>query len=318
DTENAAREAIAGDERFEIIVIDTCPEGWAGKVHAVHTALERSPADGNDLLLFTDADCTFHPSCLRASAALLADRGLHLLSFLNDLRASKWFELVAQPMAGFELVRQFPLMRVNRAGDRQRAFANGQFMLFDPDAYRALGGHKNTRDRLLEDIAFAEGVKQRGMRGGVLLSGGLVRCAMYDTWEQFVRGWKRIYTEAGGRKSDRLLASAQRLLITAGVLPVLAAIGLSASVTRLDDVLGVALLPIASLALLTYLGSLVTVYRGRALLALPTAPIGAALIARSLASAASDLRRGVPTQWGGKEYVREDRAQRADGQERVA
>ncbi|MAY74208.1 MAG: hypothetical protein CMJ31_05660, partial [Phycisphaerae bacterium] len=135
DTARVAREAIDGDERFEIVEIGACPPGWAGKVHAVYDALQRSMrAADAELLVFVDADCTFAPTCLRAAAALLADRGLHLLSLLNTLTSDRWFEWFVQPMAGFELMRQYPLTRVNRAGPRQRAFANGQFLMFDAEA----------------------------------------------------------------------------------------------------------------------------------------------------------------------------------------
>ena len=186
ETGKIAREAIGDDSRFLIMEIDTCPEGWAGKVNAVCQAVawttehrwtsennwtrddsESSESGRPGLLLFTDADCTFEPEALRAAAALLAERGLHLLSFLNELGTAAWYEWIAQPIAGFELMRQYPLLRVNRGGDRQRAFANGQFLLFDEDAYHAIGGHEAVKDELLEDIALARLIKEHERRGGL-------------------------------------------------------------------------------------------------------------------------------------------------------
>src|SRR5215510_6448324 len=60
DTLALAREQIASDARFEIIEIDSCPDNWSGKTHAVHAALKRSQAAIDaEYLLFADADTLF-------------------------------------------------------------------------------------------------------------------------------------------------------------------------------------------------------------------------------------------------------------------
>jgi len=41
-------------------------------------------------LLFTDADCVLHPSCLRAASALARERGLDLLSLVSEYPAERW------------------------------------------------------------------------------------------------------------------------------------------------------------------------------------------------------------------------------------
>ena len=142
-----------------------------------------------------------------------------LLSLLSELTAGKWFERVAQPSAAFELLRQYPLLRTNRRDKQQRPFANGQFMLFDAATYRAIGGHEAVKDELLEDIALARLVKERGHRGGLLNSGGIVRCRMYEDWGEFRRGWKRIYVEAANRRSARLREGGWRKRGLGSVMP---------------------------------------------------------------------------------------------------
>lgn len=315
NTAGVVRRLTEGDDRFEVMTIDHCPPGWAGKVHAIHAGLARSRAAREAaFLLFTDADCVLEPGCLRAAAALLAERGLHLLSFLNQLTTDRWFEKLAQPVAGFELMRQYPLLRVNRGGERQRAFANGQFLLFDAEAYRHIGGHEAVKDELLEDIALARLIKQAGLRGGLLSSGGIARCRMYDSWAQFQRGWKRIYTEAASRRSDRLGVAAWRLIVTAGLLPLacVAGVALGLSVTGGGALAAwAAWMGAAGGAL--FVAALAVVYRYAAtpLWATPLAPLGALLVGGVLLGAARDLRRGTPTEWGGRAYVRPDRAAKA-------
>lgn len=316
-TEPEALEAIAGDPRFEIVRVTACPEGWAGKVNAVWTGVRASAAARDaDLLLFTDADCVFHPRALSATAALLRERRLALLSLLSTLFHDAWFEKLVQPAAGFELTRQYPPRRCNPRGDdpaAPRPFANGQFMLFDAAAYRAAGGHESVRDELLEDIAIARLMGERGMRTGCLLAAGIVRCRMYDTWEQFRRGWKRIYTEASKRRVARLRKAAWVKRVFGALLP--CAAGDAVLIGTLAGTLGEWNEPaVASVAcglwgLSASLWAWGMVYRssGAPLWAMPGFVVGCWLTGDILAEAADDLDRGVKTSWGGREYAREAR-----------
>ncbi len=311
-----ARQEIAGDHRFEIVEIDEVEPGWAGKVNAVRVGLDRSGfASEAEYFLFTDADCLLHPSCLRATCALAEERNLDLLSFLNEYPAESWYESMVQPVAGFELMRQYPLLRANRTDERQRPFANGQFMLFRAGFYRGIGGHAIVRDELLEDLALAKAVKARGGRAGALLSGGMVRCRMYETWGDFKRGWRRIYTEAAHRRSRRLINAAWRSRILGAVLPVLSTIIGIVSVTLYHlsptgPLWGTAAYDLALAGPGIFLlasACIIRVARESAAYA-PLAPIGFWLVSEILFRAAGHLADGRPTNWGGRSYHREDRS----------
>jgi len=316
-TRAAALDAIAGDPRFHLHEIDRCPDDWAGKVHAIWSAVERAPAARDaDFLLFADADTVFSPRCVSACVAMMAHRGLDLLSLLSTLTTDRWFERCIQPVAGLELVYQFPLTRSN-APNAVRPFANGQFMLFRAQAYRRVGGHAAVRGELLEDLALARLVAERGLAPGVALADGVLRCRMYPDWPAFRRGWKRIYTESAKRRSSRLRRSAWRVRALGASLPActLALIAVSAAALvarpggldlgapRLGAALGVA-------ALAAWWWALARIYASCASprWAVFAAPWAFWSVGSILADAARDLRRGVPTQWGGRTYARADRA----------
>lgn len=318
-TEHVLREALAHAppdiaERFEIIRLDHCPDDWAGKTHALWRGVRDSRgAAGARLLCFADADTAFHPRCLRAAAALMRRRGLDLLSVLSTLDASAWYERIAQPAAGIELVRQFPLDLVNRH-DSGRAFANGQFMLFSRDAYERLGGHEAVKSELLEDLALARRLMWhfKGLRLGVFMADGILRCRMYRSWATFQRGWKRIYTEGARRKPERLRAQGVRLRLIGTLLPVasVAAVVAGLIVLKLGDrPLGWSLLASGAAGVYTFSGAVGRAYRTQKLSSwwIVAYPIGAWLVARILSRAASDLDAGRPTAWGGRTYAREAR-----------
>ena len=247
----SARAEIAGDARFEIVEIDTCPATWAGKAHTVHAGITRSRAAlAADYLLFVDADTTFAPGCIAAALALMRERRLDLLSLLSTLAHDTWFERIVQTAASFELMRQYPL-RLANAPDERRAFANGQFMLFRRDAYVAIGGHEAVKDALLEDLALARRIVAAKRTPGVFLAAGLFRCRMYTSWPEFRRGWKRIYIEAASRKAKRLSLLEWRIRWLGTIMPVwmLATLPIGTFVVARDPALGWTLVTLSLVAL---------------------------------------------------------------------
>ncbi len=308
DTAGVAREAIGDDQRFEIIEIDQCPVGWAGKVHAAHRGfMDSKHASGSDMVLFADADTWFDPSCVRAAVAIGLDRGLDLLSLLSTLSTDAWYERIVQPYTGFELARQFPLTKVNRRhNEHQRAFANGQFMLFRTASYKQIGGHEAVQDAILEDLELARLVIEHEMQSTVLLADRMVRCRMYESWSGFQRGWKRIYTESANREMRRLRRYALRAPMTGLMYPIgsLVCIGIAIAFAQpstrwINIILG-------SLGFASWAIAMVLVFKtSRSRLRdIPSVLIGCVLVGRIFAQAARDLKHGAPTQWGGKEYSR--------------
>lgn len=311
-TAERAGAAIAGDQRFEVIEIDACPDDWAGKVHAVWRAVQHSDGDA-EYLLFLDADTTLHPRCIRATVALATRRRLDLLSLLSTLTNDRWFERLVQPAAGLELIYQFPMLRANAIGS-ERPFANGQFMLFRRDAYQRIGGHESVKGELLEDLALAGRIASAKLSCGVLLADGMIVCGMYDSWSRFRHGWKRIYAEAARCRVRRLNRWAMRQRIVATVLPIAAAahvpIAIFVGWGGLAPVwLAAAGASVSLAALAIWLGVIVAVYRlsGVPVIYAPGYVVGGWLVASILSEAARDLAHGTPTTWAGRTYARTSR-----------
>jgi chlorobactene glucosyltransferase len=310
-TRDVAERKIAGDDRFRVVEIDDCPGDWAGKAHAAWTGFVRSPeARAGELLLFVDSDTTLDPGCVRACVALMTVRSVHLLSLLSTLSHDRWFQCIAQPAAGIELMHQYPVRRVNRRR-APMAFANGQFMLIRRSTYVRVGGHFAVKSELLEDIAMARQVVEHGFGASIHLADGMLSCRMYETFDEFARGWRRIYTEAAHRRIGRLVRNAGRLALGAIVMPLAGILGVGWGATHLAEspVLAGATLAIAVAGLVAHL---ITVDRCYALgrtprWALPLYPLGALIVIRLLLGAAWGLARGDPVAWGGRAYRRRAR-----------
>lgn len=308
-TRAVIEEIAAGDSRFEIIEITSCPEHWAGKVHALWTGVNSSQsARDAQILLFADADTTFSSSCVHATVALMRERSLGLLSLLSTLSHDTWYERVVQPAAAFELVHQYPMVQANRDRPR-RPFANGQFLMMTREAYWQIGGHEAVKEELLEDLAIARHAAEKNVRMGVFLADGVMRCRMYPDWKAFRRGWKRIFTEGFQRRVSRLRKGARLVRLTGSILPILTMLlFLAWAIVTLPLERSIDIWPayVAGTALVVWITALIRVYhQGQSpLWAVILNPIGAWVVADILMEAARDLETGTPTVWGGKAYAR--------------
>jgi chlorobactene glucosyltransferase len=307
------RHETAGADHVEIFEINECPPDWAGKVHAIwQAATNSSNARNADLLLFTDADTEFDPELVRAAVSLLTSRSLGMLSIMSTLTTSEPFERIAQPAAGMELMRQYPLVRANALTHR-RSFANGQFILFTRAAYTQIGGHEAVKDAVLEDLELARLAERHTIPAGLFFADNLLRCRMYSSFDEFVNGWKRIYIEAANRRIKRLDVLADRARLVGAVLPNGVLLGTLALLAlgglHIPSGLAAPTVIVSLVALAIYLAALLWSYRIARVPLIWTLlyPLGAWQTGTILHAAAADLRSGTPTRWGGREYAREPR-----------
>ncbi|MCC6228655.1 MAG: glycosyltransferase [Phycisphaerales bacterium] len=312
DTAAKARSLIRDDPRFTIVEIDSCPEEWAGKVHAIHSAATRvDHARRAEVLIFADADTTFAPDCVGTTLRLMNSREIGLLSLVSTLTFAHWFEKLLQPAAGVELMKQFPLMRAAKTTGR-RPFANGQFIMMRRAAYDMIGGHQAVRNELLEDLAIARLAAGHNIPAGVFLADTVLHCSMYPAYPAFRRGWKRIYTESANRRPERLRQWGWRCRVISTLLPIgasaLTLIAATAWPHQWASMRAPALV-LGSAALLVYTFAVSLIYRlGHSpLWTVPGYPIGSWIVGGILIEAAEDLEKNRPIIWGGREYMRERR-----------
>ncbi|MDG2031880.1 MAG: glycosyltransferase [Phycisphaerales bacterium] len=305
-TESLLRAIIGDDPRFKIVLIDECPDDWAGKCNAAAAGTRHATGD---FLLFTDADTDFDPDLIRSSVAIALRDEADLLSVLSTLSITRWDELVVQPVATLNLLRMHPLDQVNRK-HRPRAFANGQFMLFKRSMYERLGGHAEVHLDLLEDIAFARAVQANSGRSILVNADGMLKVSMYDSLRSLREGWKRIYVEIARRRPMRLRILGTRALMGGVIVPLLEVLTIVIGIILLGrgDVLGFILgLCSAVPGLLLQVIALTWIYwLGRTpILGVLGFPIGSLFVAIVMFDAARDIAAGRPIRWGGRDYILE-------------
>ena len=179
----AAEPSSAG--KLRVLHVRDLPPGWLGKVHAMwlgshtdDTQKNSTQANvpqraGSDWLLFTDADCVFHPECLRRAIHYATTTATdHLVLFPTahmKTLGERMMISFPQTMASFAM-RPWKV-RDPKARDH---IGVGAFNLIRRSAYEAIGTYESLRLEVVDDIKLGESVKKAGLRQDVVFGPELV------------------------------------------------------------------------------------------------------------------------------------------------
>ncbi|MGQ9477906.1 MAG: glycosyltransferase [Candidatus Bipolaricaulia bacterium] len=185
------------DPRLKVIPGRPLPPDWLGKHWACQQLAE---AARGELLLFTDADTRHHPLALRDAVAALQAEEADLLSALPGEELGSWAERLIVPLIPWSILSFLPLGLAYRLPIPALSAANGQFMLFRRQAYRAIGGHGAVRGDVADDLALARRIKAQGLRWRLADGQGRVSCRMYRDFHQVFEGFsKNLFAAFGYR-----------------------------------------------------------------------------------------------------------------------
>ena len=212
----AARLASSCPERFRLLRVDTLPPGWIGKPHALDMAFR---AAQGEWVLAADADVLLHPKALRAGLWVAEQQGADLVSIFAFMECVSFWEKVVLPGFGLLLATFFPLRKVNDSGSTV-ALASGGYILMRRRVWENLGGYKNVRAEMIEDLHTARIVKHSGRRIFVALTRDLVRTRMYRNFGEVWEGLRK-NAFAGHHFSIRRMLSWVGGACLATLLPVL-------------------------------------------------------------------------------------------------
>lgn len=182
--------------RVRLIPGDNLPAGWLGKNHACYS-LARQAA--GRYLLFLDADVRIGKLAIPRALHCMQQTGVELLSvFPHQLMPDRGTRL-AVPLMNWILLSLLPLAAVRRSPQAGLCAANGQFLLFQAAAYRALQPHMKFRAAAVEDMAIARCYKRNTLPVDVLLGRHDVACVMYTSLGDAVAGFsKNFFSFFGG------------------------------------------------------------------------------------------------------------------------
>lgn len=234
DHSSDATGAIARSLGADVIAVGPRPDGWAGKVWAMASAVaavrERGAAPA--YWLFTDADITHPPDLVSRLVATARGERRDLVSLMVQLNVASTWERLLIPAFVFFFAKLYPFAWV--ADDhRATAAAAGGCVLLSDAMLQRIGGIESIAGALIDDCSLAGNVKRAGGRLSLQLSSTSRSIRPYphlaDIWQMVARS---AYTQL--RHSPAVLAGTVAGMLFLYLLPPIAAV---AGIVRRDRVL---------------------------------------------------------------------------------
>jgi len=220
----AERARASGGVRTTVLSGSPLPDGWVGKVWALHQGAEGAT---EAYLLLTDADILHAPGSLRRLVAESERDGLALNSRMARLHCASAAERLLIPPFVWFFNLLYPPGRVNDPRNAVAAAAGG-CVLLRRDALQRAGGLESIRGEIIDDVNLARRIKGSGGPLRLSLSGSdVVSLRVYErvgpiwtmvrrtAFTELRRSWLRVL---GALLSMLLMFVVPPLLVIAGML----------------------------------------------------------------------------------------------------
>ncbi|MBT2684473.1 glycosyltransferase [Bacillus sp. ISL-37] len=175
------------DSRIKVIHIDSLPEGWLGKNHALHKGYQL--ASGN-LILFTDADVLYHPETFSKAVGYFQKHGLDHLTAAPNLSAKPfWLKaFVAFFLFGFSYYKRPWLSNNPRS---KTGVGIGAFNMVTRSAYEKVGTHEYIKMRPDDDLQLGMLVKRMGLKQRMVTAMTLIEVEWYQSLSDALAGLEK-------------------------------------------------------------------------------------------------------------------------------
>jgi hopene-associated glycosyltransferase HpnB len=180
DGTGACARRLAGTRGvLEVVDGGPLPDGWAGKVWAMHQAVQAVDPPP-DWLLFTDADILHPAGSLEALLNAAVERDVDLFSLMVRLRCRSDAERLLVPAFVYFFAKLYPF---SWAGHPRRttAAAAGGCLLIRREMLERVGGFEAMRGASIDDCALAALVKAAGGRVWLGLGENVLSLRPYET-----------------------------------------------------------------------------------------------------------------------------------------
>ncbi|MFP3421012.1 glycosyltransferase [Bacillus sp. SIMBA_154] len=162
--------------------------GWLGKSYACSQLAE---AASSDWLLFLDADVRLKRGAIEAVYQQLSTQKTGMLSGFPEQKTGTFFEHLVIPMMMFTIGCHLPVKWVRKSQNPAFAAAHGGFIAIEKNCYHEIGGHEAIKDSLVDDMALARLVKEKGFPFTLASIHPFVYMRMYENGQEVWEGYRK-------------------------------------------------------------------------------------------------------------------------------
>jgi cellulose synthase/poly-beta-1,6-N-acetylglucosamine synthase-like glycosyltransferase len=177
----------SSDSRIRVIHIESLPEGWLGKNHALYQGYLR--ASGN-LILFTDADVLYSTEAFSKAVGYFEKHSLDHLTAAPNLSAKPfWLKaFVAFFLFGFSYYKR-PWLGNNPRS--KTGVGIGAFNMITRSAYEKVGTHEYIKMRPDDDLQLGMMVKRMGLKQRIVTAMNLIEVEWYQSLKDALAGLEK-------------------------------------------------------------------------------------------------------------------------------
>ena len=188
DTGGVVNEWAKKDNRVRLITGKPLTRGWKGKSYACHQLSRQAKGK---YLVFTDADTLHFPNSVSSALAALYKCKLDVLSIFPRQIMVTIHERMVVIFINLAVLALMPISLIRKVKSSKLCIANGQFILFKRKTYDSIGGHRNIRKDIVEDVAISKEVKKYGFKFMIFDGRKNIHCRMYDGLGEVTRGFSK-------------------------------------------------------------------------------------------------------------------------------
>ena len=212
-TAHIIAEIATHDTRIKLINIETLPDDWLGKVHALHVATQHATGEW---LLFADADIHFHNDVITRAVAWAEAEKLDHLALIP--RTSARGLLLRASISAFGLLFLLSMRAQAVANPRSdAAIGVGAFNLVRRSAFERTPGFEWLRMEVADDVGLAKMLKRHGATTRFALADHALEVEWYHDLSAMAQGLeKNIVGATTGYQTWRFVINALLLILFAG------------------------------------------------------------------------------------------------------
>lgn len=185
------------DERVQAIHIDHLPEGWLGKLNALHQGVQHCKGRW---LLFADADVVLSPDALASAISYAEERELNLVTALPKvLSAGIWADMALNATSSM----MGPAAKLWQVPDPDSSVAAGfgAFILIRNEAFQQTPGFPWIKLEVADDVGLGLMVKQYAGKCEIVVATQQMKLQFYDSYLELMRKTQKNFFGIVGRFS---------------------------------------------------------------------------------------------------------------------